>query len=269
MRRIGAAVALVTALTGGALWYSRRSSEPVPVLISNSAPASSAMLSENAVATAAPTLATLPPQRIVLRIVTYGVPVILKGVDSTGTQTTLADIYKPANLEIIPDPQPARPYPSHFGAGYLTMAELNSLATEPQSAGNGWKVAAFLLRRGTKKGDLGMIFPDEQRDHIAVFTEEIGPDPNKVLRTLAHELGHTLNLFHNDGDADFSCCSYAFKPRNGTSLMNQNACLDPHAWTFQLNSQERDHLLNHAIASVDPNGKIHFGECTATHRKKC
>jgi hypothetical protein len=268
MKGAAAIMGLVAVAAAGGVWQWQRAGSPV----SSSETSETTTLAPDAERStvmdvgAPPTLATLPPQPMILRIVTYRTHAVLSGVDPAGHHVTLHDIYAPANIDVTTDIQPDRAYP--FPSGYITEAELSTLATEPQSGGHAWKVTAFMLRRGTQAGDYGMIFPNESRQRLAVFTDEIG-DPNRVLRTLAHELGHTLNLFHNDGDATFKCCAYAYTPKDGTSLMNQDACLDALTWNYDLGLNALDHLRNHPLASVNPDGSAPFGDCTSQHQRTC
>jgi hypothetical protein len=266
MRPLIAVLIVAAVAIGGGIWYASHAPEPTgerpAELLEATRDFAAALAVEDAPASAATTLATLPAQRIMMRVVSYGVPVALTGVDASGTQMSLHDMFVPANIDVLTDVQPVRTYP--FASNYITEAELSTLASEPQSDGGGWKVTAFLLKRGTQPGDLGTIFPQRSRQRFAVFADEIG-NKNKVLRTTAHELGHTLNLYHDDGDAQ--CCVDG--TRNGTSLMNQDRCLNQQAWRYRLEAMELDHLRNHSVTSVNPNGTVPFGFCSMTHERKC
>ena len=126
----------------------------------------------------------------------------------------------------------------------------------------------FLMKAGPQPGDLGVMLAEDTRDRFGVFAGELGNAPTRILRTTAHELGHSLNLFHNDSDADFDCCSGDNTPKTGSTVMNPDRCLAP-AWGFGFSAAEREHLMRHPIGNIRPHSGARFGECIAAHRKKC
>lgn len=212
------------------------------------------------------TLDTSGPMTLRLRVISYAdTATLAQGRDPAGVLTSLETVFAPYKLNITVEREAApRPYP--FGDGYLRQDELDGLATEPQAPGDGWKVTAFMLRRGMKPGDLGRLLrPD--RGHFVVFADEHGNNPGRLLRTTAHEFGHALNMFHNDGDASDPCCDTGNGA--GTTLMNQARCLDRTGWKFRFSVDEETHLRHHPLQSVEPGPAVLFGVCTKNHQKTC
>lgn len=215
------------------------------------------------------TLEAAGPQDLRLRIVQYaGGATLAPAVDPSGAAMSLSDIYGAANLNVVLEPQTAVPYP--LGGDRPKPEELHQLASGPMpaAAGAGWHVTMFLLKKGPVAGDLGVMFAESTRDRFAVFALEMNNAPAQVLRTTAHELGHVLNLFHNDGDGDFDCCAGDNKPKVGKTLMNRDACLAA-TWRYGFSAAEREHLLRHPLKYVQPNSGVKFGDCVAGHRKTC
>lgn len=253
-------VALATSAVGG--WY--YATRPGPEREVVTAPAmASAPAAAPAPGPTALTLAAAGPQTLHLTVVPYaGGPELQSATDPTGVSSTLQDIYTPVGLGVQVSTEPQRPDP---GAGWLTMASLSSLAV-PRPAAGGWHVTAFMLPRGRAKGDRGVMFADASRDRIAIFAEG-NPTSALVLRTAAHELGHALNLFHADGDADPDCCDQGV-PKNGTTLMNRGTCFSAQTWRFDLGTRAIDHLLHHPLQHVQPGGSM-WGTCVQGHDNTC
>lgn len=206
-------------------------------------------------------------QPLILQVVRYqGGADLVDAADTLGIVRSISDIFQPANLAVQISAPPVRPFQDP--GRRITEAELATLLLEPQAPGTGWKVTAFMLLKGTTAGELGVLL-GKGRDRFAVFTHEHAPGagaPGRILRTTAHELGHALNLFHNDGDGRPPC---SVACADGKTPMNQDACLDPSAWTFDFGTRELDHLRNHPIANVHPGGNAPFGTCVSTHRQRC
>lgn len=249
---------------GAAAWFVLRSRQAPP-----SGMYDIASTSDPAVAVPDAPVATLDtagPMTLRLRVISYdGTATLAEGRDPAGKLASLESVFAPYKLDVaIEREAQSRPYP--FGDGYLTTAELDGLAAEPQSSADGWKVTVFMLRRGTKAGDLGRLLgPD--RGQFVVFANGHGGNAGSVLRTTAHELGHALNLFHNDGNASNPCCDSGTGA--GTTLMNQSRCLDRTGWRFEFSGDEEEHLRHHPLQSLEPGPAAPFGVCTKNHQQTC
>jgi hypothetical protein len=78
--------------------------------------------------------------------------------------------------------------------------------------------------------------------------------PNQaILRTTAHELGHALNLCHNNGNDACSDCS-------GTTVMNQSPRLS-NTWDFGWSNDETNHISNSPETCIEPGTGTPFGSC--------
>ena len=79
---------------------------------------------------------------------------------------------------------------------------------------------------------LGKIWQTHTRSAFAIFykVNSIQTDGAGYLRTTAHEIGHTFNLHHSDGD--------------GTTIMTQTDDVAEN-WVYQFSAQSQDHLQNH------------------------
>ena len=239
---------------------------PPPRTCTHAGPLGLAVPIDAARASSEPTLADGPPQRLDLRLVPYGKTTPLAGTDAAGRKATLRDIFAEVNLDVVVEVQPTKPYT--IGDRFLTPAELHSLVAGPSDTAPDWQVTAFLLRRGLQRGDRGGLLGDT-RNRFAVFAAESGDDASAILRTVAHELGHSINLFHNDGDATFACCSFAGQPKDGTSLMNPDACLNQKSWRYGFSQAELEHLRRHPLSKLNPKGPAEFGACVPGHAKRC
>lgn len=214
------------------------------------------------------TLDTDGPKALRLRVIRYqGGPTLESPVTAGGTTASLEQLFADVKLQVTLDVQPELPNP--FGSGALKPEELHNLLTTPVPGASDWQVAAFLIPNGVQVGDLGALIAERTRDRFAVFGKAHAGDKRRILRTTAHELGHALNLFHNDGDGDFACCAGEGSPRTGTTVMNKEECLRPGMREFRFGPAEKDHLLKHPIDNVRPNSHAPFGTCALPHEKKC
>jgi hypothetical protein len=95
-------------------------------------------------------------------------------------------------------------------------------------------------------GTLGIMWRTASRDGIAVFEDAFaaGLKEEKILRTTAHELGHALNLYHDDGDDRCSGLD------TGTTIMNQTGDLDANSG-YVWSAAERAHFDSHPGPSVE------------------
>ena len=87
---------------------------------------------------------------------------------------------------------------------------------------------------------LGKMWAGHTRSAFAIFfpnsTIEAGSE--EYLRTTVHEIGHALNLHHEDGDGS-------------TTIMNQSSNLDSD-WTFTFSAASLEHLQEHPPGCVFP-----------------
>lgn len=245
---------------GAAVWYFRSGSTSDESAVVATAPPPPAPVR---------TLQTHGPETLLLKVVQYqGLPTLGSGTDTAGTSTDLSGIFSQVQLNIVIVPDGPRVHSAGF-TGTVTKADLDSLSTEPQAPGTGWKVTAFMLGKGPDPHDRGVLLRDSDgRNQFAVFTSAHS-NSSRILRTSAHELGHALNLFHDDGDADIPCCASAGRS-NGKSIMNQDRCLDQSRWLLTLRTSERRHLLEHPMADIEPGTRVPFGACTGGgHARSC
>jgi len=118
------------------------------------------------------------------------------------------------------------------------------------AAENGeWYVHVSLLSR-LATGDaevLGLTLNESTRQGVAIFTSAIArgddgsgqADPQQVVRTFAHELGHALNLTHCEDDGEH------------LTLMTRSE-LAATKWTFTFSPGSRTHLTGHPLCEVMP-----------------
>ena len=144
-----------------------------------------------------------------------------------------------------------------------STAELTSLLNDnrdqtPPTNGN-WNVWAGMVTCHDL-GALGIMWRTTNRDAFAVFDDAFsGADKDeKILRTSAHELGHALNLYHDDGDDQCSGSD------TGTTIMNQTGNLDTN-WGYGWSVASRNHFNNDPDASMEPGTSTAFCACTGSH----
>ncbi len=79
----------------------------------------------------------------------------------------------------------------------------------------------------------GKMWNHHTRSAFAIFYlhSTIQAGSPEYLRTTVHEIGHALNLHHEDGDGS-------------TTIMNQTGNLDEE-WVFEFSADSVDHLQNH------------------------
>ncbi len=230
---------------------------PSPAMMAGTAPPAS-------------TLAMTGPQTLRLQVIEYvGGPTLQDWLDGTGTKISLTDIFAKANVNINVIVHRPPPLANTFTQGQrLRPEELHAMQVSPPPSQPGtWDVTAFILPVAHESGDLGEMFDKATRSRFAVFgPAHAGPDQvRRILRTTAHELGHALNLFHNDGNGDVQCCARLGSSRTGTSIMNADRCLQQGSTSFGFSAAEERHLLHHDIDAVRPGSKIKWDECPKTH----
>ncbi len=139
-------------------------------------------------------------------------------------------------------------------------AFFNNNINQPPANPNTWHIYCAVLTRHVS-GWLGIMFRRADRRGFAVFTGAIGTN-DEYLGTSAHELGHALNLFHSDGDANLSGAPQAGQ---GHTIMNQTWSL-ANDWDFVWSAAELDHHYEHPEEFIRPNSDFGFGTCITTHR---
>lgn len=198
------------------------------------------------------------------------VPALPVDVAHAGAKHSLSSIFDQARIDVtvvssprVADLQPGRAYRDDELHGLLSTMKQDAIPTDPTV----WYVQTLVL---TKHADevLGVLFARKERDRLAVFANEAS-DNSALLRTVAHEVGHALNLFHSDGDASLECrtATAGSKP-DGRSLMNQSRCISPD-WNYTFSKKELEHLLHHPEENVRPRTKVSYGCCITTHQEVC
>lgn len=176
----------------------------------------------------------------------------------------LADIFEAVGITVDVDHDDVN-IPDLSGAtGCYSSAELTSLlnANRDQTppANGGWQTWAGMVTCHDA-GLLGVMWQSFTRDGFAVFEDEFAAsglgDP-EILRTTAHELGHALNLYHDDGDDGCSGLD------TGTTIMNRTGDLDSN-WRYGFSAASRAHFDGHPDPSVEPGTATPFCSCTASH----
>jgi hypothetical protein len=99
---------------------------------------------------------------------------------------------------------------------------------------------------------LGRMWRTTDRAAFAMFYKNstIQTDGRKYLRSAAHEIGHALNLHHDDGDGS-------------STIMNQTGTVGS-TFVFEFSTQSQTHLDDHPDVCANA-GTGAFGEVNATH----
>lgn len=182
---------------------------------------------------------------------------------------TLEALYAKVNIAIVRrdarfrDFAPGRTYTDDE----LQAAARTIPAIGPGPGASEWYVRGFVVPKlANSKGRTvtGLMFDLKTRQAFALAEGSI---PARFLRTAAHELGHALNMFHSDGDADPGCCAGDPQAAQGASIMNDDQCLSAD-WDFVFSAQERAHLTTHDPRFVRP-GLGPYGVCETVHVERC
>jgi hypothetical protein len=100
---------------------------------------------------------------------------------------------------------------------------------------------------------MGLMYTAGNRRSFANYYRHttVSSDNAKYLRSTAHEIGHTFNLNHCDGDGS-------------TTIMNQTGTVGD-SFTYEFSSTSLDHLQNHDREAVWPGiGSRHYS-CPHVH----
>ena len=184
-------------------------------------------------------------------------------VNFEGKNHSLTTIFDNAgiDLHIIEDQMDI---PNTFGTKF-TQAELLSLMRSHQNAKipkNHWSAYMIIVPEFTQPGVLGIMFDSPTRKGCAVFhnNDFIRNDERAFLRTAAHELGHQLNLHHEDG-TDIQTETVTKR-----TIMNQTRLIKPwpEAILYEFSNNSKTHLTNHPENNVKPGGS-NFYDCNEEH----
>ena len=174
-----------------------------------------------ATAISATTLAAAGRQTLRLEVIEYvGGPTLQDWSPGPGQTVSLASIFSNVNITVVIHRSSLLPNP--FTPGKLmTQAELHAMqAGLPPAQPGGWDVTAVMLPVAHETGDLGECSTSPRG--AALLSSALRTlDRSRYARscgTTAHELGHALNLFHNDGDGHDLCCARQGGPLQGLSL---------------------------------------------------
>lgn len=178
-----------------------------------------------------------------------------------GQTLSLPQIYGPLGIALtirqdrgdIADPLPGTCF-SDADLDNFRAANMNS----PPAAGSGaiHSYAAYVTCY-TSAGTLGIMFDTGPRRSFAVFMNTLGGDQSRILRTTAHELGHSLCLYHNDGDAWRPSGPIA---SGGRTVMNQTAVLASD-WGYAWSAGELHKLEDRSKRRWLPGSGYSFGNC--------
>ncbi len=141
------------------------------------------------------------------------------------------------------------PPPVAMGRWHLHGAFVPSYEPSPNTVGI-W----FTHNQSRQPQPPGWPLPDaEIRSGFAVFVNTIANMNNNVptiqgyLRTAAHELGHALNLLHEDGDGS-------------QTLMTQTGFLQT-TWDYRWSNRSFVHFNHHPLERIQPSTAFDFREC--------
>lgn len=136
-------------------------------------------------------------------------------------------------------------YPCGFNNAYTcTRYQVYGVVVDHfgRSGGNG----------ACSSGLLGRMWRTNDRAAFAMFYKNntIQTDGMKYLRSAAHEIGHALNLHHDDGDGS-------------STIMNQTGAVG-NSFVYEFSTQSQTHLDDHPDVCANA-GTGGFGEVNATH----
>ena len=187
-------------------------------------------------------------------------------VERGGTRHSMESIYADANIDLRLRSHNGNITDLKNGAAY-SRAELDSFfsgnfnATAPSGY---WHMHGAMMTRYTNSGVLGIMYRTGDRRGFAVFSNAFSGANREafMLRTTAHELGHALNLFHSDGNANNNGSPAGGQ---GRTIMNQTWTL-ANDWGYTWHTNSMNHLNNHPVNRIQPNTGHGFDQCISTHR---
>lgn len=189
-----------------------------------------------------------------------------------GTNYTLGTIYVQGSIllavieddtAIAPLTGPANPAdPNQYD--YITEAEIDTVTMANRSSpvnGREWPCGWWIFNGtcreynvwglvanhfaenddGTRDtGALGLMIDSALRSGFVNYYRNttVNSDNPRYLRSTAHEIGHSFNLNHCDGDGS-------------TTIMNQTGTITAD-WVFEFSAASLDHLQNHVKTAVWP-----------------
>jgi hypothetical protein len=136
-------------------------------------------------------------------------------------------------------------YPCGFNNAYTcTRYQVYGIVVDHfgRSGGNG----------ACSSGLIGRMWRSNDRSAFAIFYKNNTVQTNgmKYLRSTAHEIGHALNLHHDDGDGS-------------ATIMNQTSVVG-NSFVFEFSNQSQTHLDDHPDVCANA-GTGGFGDVNATH----
>jgi hypothetical protein len=106
------------------------------------------------------------------------------------------------------------------------------------------------------------------REGAAVFLDDIGSDPSRIVYTAIHELGHVFNFRHDSSNKSFMALSgfnqRGFLPHNSDDLTMAAEGYEPYGWNFLPGGAEYLHYSDAPLLAErapDPDG-----HATSSHR---
>lgn len=157
--------------------------------------------------------------------------------------------------------------PDLKAGGSYSRADLDSFFDAHYNASGPsgyWHMHGAMLTRYSG-GYLGLMYRTGDRKGFAVFSSSFSSGSTreaKLLRTTAHELGHAVNLFHSDGDANNGGVPVAGQ---GHTVMNQTWTLASD-WGYEWHTNSLNHLNSHPINRIQPGTAYGFNECISSHQ---
>lgn len=202
-----------------------------------------------------------------------------------GEEVTLTSIYLQGSilLTVMYDDTGIAPLTGPFDAtdpnqyDYITPAELETVELANRGSAIGkeewscnWWILKFTCSRyhvygivvdhyyeslagARSTSTMGLMYTSANRRSFANYYKNSINNSNnaKYLRSTAHEIGHTFNLNHCDGDGS-------------TTIMNQTGTVGD-TFTYEFSSASLDHLQNHDKLAVWPGiGPRHYA-CPHVH----
>lgn len=188
-----------------------------------------------------------------------------------GRVHTLETIYREAGIDLIAlqnapvaDLRTGNRVGQPYNEAELLQFQRTYMANPPPPmAGGRWHLHGAFLPAFRTSGTTGIMFTNnccgsitpvaEVRTGFAVFVDTIASMHGNVLpvegylRTTAHELGHALNLLHEDGDGS-------------QTIMTQTLNLQP-IWDYRWSDRSFTHFNHHPLERIQPSTAFDFATC--------